>query len=659
MYQQHLATAQPPADRTAAGPALIRRLTRRDFSSFSTSLAALGPVNMPPKSNHNKARQGNLQKAREARRATVEEVEDEGEISHPPAAPSVSPHIEDNRQGHSHSGDDSDVNSWQFDLGDDFPDVDCDEVPLVAEDPDLDEEIVLAPEIMDEAELDAFSKFLFDAQAAAQKAERGREQGRNRPKQYTGNAPRTKRRHIKAGKDLAKKGFLGLHDFIEAKKTSKAAQLALETEDHTTVDHPSVSDHDQSDNDDNLSVPESPSGGEGEAANSDTAVQDKDLSAEMPDCMDPVNIAHVHLKELLEGIQDNTIHSDPSPDSATDRSLAQLNYKDFPALRRAAATLSVKSQDKKLDVFFRARITAMVGTLNLYLDSELSYSWREASMIVSKSQGHGVYRARSIRRWIHTFLAHKKLPLHRYGQYHSSILNDEDFSDAIKLHLQHLSAKDGHFTAQGLVDYVASPEIQQKLEDANIRKRSISVWTARRWLRRLDWRYGRRRNGMYIDGHEREDIVEYRTAFVKRWLEKYEPRMVEYDNDGKAVKEPIGYVLTGKYKGQPFRLILVTHDESTFYAHDRRKVGWISSADKGKPQPKGEGQSIMVSDFLTLEWGRLFDDDEYANRAARFISAYAQGLKGGDLIWINKTYNGHRILPPSMIAEIKASIPGY
>ncbi|KAJ7165213.1 hypothetical protein C8R46DRAFT_836022, partial [Mycena filopes] len=136
--------------------------------------------------------------------------------------------------------------------------------------------------------------------------------------------------------------------------------------------------------------------------------------------------------------------------------------------------------------------------------------WREASMIVSKSQGHGPYRARSIRRWIHSFLAHKKLPLHRYGQYHSSILNDEDFSDSIKLHLQHLSAKDGHFTAQSLVDFVASPEIQQKLEDADIRKRSISVWTARRWLKRLDWRYGRRRNGMYIDGHEREDIVEYR-----------------------------------------------------------------------------------------------------------------------------------------------------
>ncbi|KAJ7495737.1 hypothetical protein B0H11DRAFT_1716668, partial [Mycena galericulata] len=51
--------------------------------------------------------------------------------------------------------------------------------------------------------------------------------------------------------------------------------------------------------------------------------------------------------------------------------------------------------------------------------------------------------------------------------------------------------------------------------------------------------------------------------------------------------------------------------------------------------------------------------NSYANRAARFMSAYAQGLTGGDLIWIKKPYGryrSHRILPPAMIAEIKASI---
>jgi len=49
----------------------------------------------------------------------------------------------------------------------------------------------------------------------------------------------------------------------------------------------------------------------------------------------------------------------------------------------------------------------------------------------------------------------------------------------------------------------------------------------------------------------------------------------------------------------------------------------------------------------------------YANRAARFISAYAGGLTGADLKWVNKPYRGHRILPPSMIAQIKDSIAQF
>jgi hypothetical protein len=60
--------------------------------------------------------------------------------------------------------------------------------------------------------------------------------------------------------------------------------------------------------------------------------------------MDPVNVAHVHLKELLEAIQNGSQISDPSPETSADRSLNQLNYKDFASLCRAAATLTVKQR---------------------------------------------------------------------------------------------------------------------------------------------------------------------------------------------------------------------------------------------------------------------------------------------------------------------------
>jgi hypothetical protein len=43
----------------------------------------------------------------------------------------------------------------------------------------------------------------------------------------------------------------------------------------------------------------------------------------------------------------------------------------------------------------------------------------------------------------------------------------------------------------------------------------------------------------------------------------------------------------------------------------------------------------------------------YANRSARFISAYDQGLSGAEAVWAGKKYHGHRTLPPTMVAEVK------
>lgn len=111
-----------------------------------------------------------------------------------------------------------------------------------------------------------------------------------------------------------------------------------------------------------------------------------------------------------------------------------------------------------------------------------------------------------------------------------------------------------------------------------------------------------------IDGHEREDVVEYRKRFVERWLTLYTPRMATYMADEKGnitERLPTRDQNITLSLGVPFRLILVTHDESTFYANDQRKILWQHPSHTNTPQPKNEGTSIMASDFMTSEWGRL------------------------------------------------------
>jgi hypothetical protein len=269
-------------------------------------------------------------------------------------------------------------------------------------------------------------------------------------------------------------------------------------------------------------------------------------------------------------------------------------------------TLAEKSRDLRLDILLHARLTGMIGVLNLYLDPKLDYNWTKASLTVAKIEGHGVKRARCLREWILTFVDSGGLPVHHYGQTRWNILDDEDISQTLRsLLLSHHKGR--YITATDVVDIVSGTVMQEKFSHSGISRTSISDRTAHRWLQQLSWRYGPMRNGLYLDSHEREDVVAYRNGFVARWKE-YEKRFFTWDSDG--TEHPPQNAVWVPSAGGRFRLILVTHDESTFYQNDSRKTHWIADTNKATPLPKGDGQSIMVSDFLTAEWGRLCDGDE-------------------------------------------------
>jgi len=95
-------------------------------------------------------------------------------------------------------------------------------------------------------------------------------------------------------------------------------------------------------------------------------------------------------------------------------------------------------------------------------------------------------------------------------------------------------------------------------------------------------------------------------GFIERWKE-YEKCFIIYDNNGNVLSTPTGFPVP---QGVRFQLILMMHDESTFYENDRCKTLWINNNTKAIAEKKGKGQSIMASEFLTSEWGRLKNRDE-------------------------------------------------
>ncbi|KAJ7235063.1 hypothetical protein C8J57DRAFT_1479731, partial [Mycena rebaudengoi] len=291
---------------------------------------------MPRGTNHKKARQNNLQKARDSQKTvTVEEVpneDDQDQTSHIGSSTSfraTATHCDD----HSHSDLDTEQ-TWDLNLGNELPDMDCEESALGDLQLELDDEVVEAPEISDETELQKFSTLLSDAQKAAHI--RDLEHSSNRPKHYTKKSASTLYRQRKHAKDMKEKGFLNVFDYIKGQKVTKEPDAAVSSAESDGEDE--FPELEKLQDTENLDITDS--------------IGTSTIPA---DCMDPVNLAHVKLRELLEDIED------PSPESAADRVLDQLNHTHFPALRCAAAALNVKSKNKTLDVFFRARITAMAG----------------------------------------------------------------------------------------------------------------------------------------------------------------------------------------------------------------------------------------------------------------------------------------------------------
>ena len=156
-----------------------------------------------------------------------------------------------------------------------------------------------------------------------------------------------------------------------------------------------------------------------------------------------------------------------------------------------------------------------------------------------------------------------------------------------------------------------SEEINRSIQSVGIRdaedpisyrkKSGIRSRTARRWLHKLGYNWKDVKKGVFIDGHERADVVEDRVKFLHK-MKELEPYLVEFDSTGQILEKAYPHdCQVGGSQRRP--TILITHDESIFSANDGKRQAWLKESDTFL-RPKGKGQGIMVSDFL-LPWGRL------------------------------------------------------
>jgi len=138
--------------------------------------------------------------------------------------------------------------------------------------------------------------------------------------------------------------------------------------------------------------------------------------------------------------------------------------------------------------------------------------------------------------------------------------------------------------------------------------KKISLSTAHRWITRLGWTFHRYQKGIYIDGHERVDVVRDREEFIWKY-DELSNFMPTFDQE---TLQQINPILESNMKMHVF----ITHDECSFDSHDGETHGW-GPQDEQPLLKKGRGRTLMVSDFLCETIGTLRLSDiqqmEYPN----------------------------------------------
>ncbi|KAH8796192.1 hypothetical protein DL96DRAFT_1424379, partial [Flagelloscypha sp. PMI_526] len=142
-----------------------------------------------------------------------------------------------------------------------------------------------------------------------------------------------------------------------------------------------------------------------------------------------------------------------------------------------------------MDKTTKKRLEAMRACLNLYLErcklaGVKPGLWTRASEDAALSKGMAKSWGVKLRLWCRGMMEDlENVPMHQFGKSGMrSAVDDEDISAEIKTHLQ---SQGKYISAETIVKFCATPDMLKKMG----RTKTISKWTARRWLMKMGYRW--------------------------------------------------------------------------------------------------------------------------------------------------------------------------
>jgi len=215
--------------------------------------------------------------------------------------------------------------------------------------------------------------------------------------------------------------------------------------------------------------------------------------------------------------------------------------------RKSAYLLLEKKINSKKEVINKqttVRHQAVLAFLQLQLKPLYGETRQQMSFTVARTFGKGVYFSRKLVTWENEWMRGGLIEVGKRGCFAKtkSWFNDEGVQLAVRewiagkskveginifwriLPVLYNSGTDfsditGHSLAKAIGSYLDSQRAIPILEDTfGSDGNRIRIRTARRWLKNMGFDHGRYTKGVYVDGHERPDVIKYRNeVFIPQW----------------------------------------------------------------------------------------------------------------------------------------------
>jgi hypothetical protein len=142
--------------------------------------------------------------------------------------------------------------------------------------------------------------------------------------------------------------------------------------------------------------------------------------------------------------------------------------------------------------------------------------------------------------------------------------------------------------------------------------RGISLRTARCWLHKEGFRYTPHKKGLYFDGHERKDVIEYRQNVFLPLMQEYAKRLVFFKVRNTEKEGELNL------PQDHLKLVLLAHDEMTAQSNDDEKMSWVLDGEQPlKKKDVGRGlhqldvicstKGWLLEASQTLEYGKNYE----------------------------------------------------